>query len=299
MQKNSNTGNETERTASPFVKWVGGKRQLLDRLKPLFPKELGDYYEPFVGAGAVFLDVSQDPAFTAKSWHINDVNASLINCYRHIRDDVEALMDAIDGYDERVASAFASGGVQAAKEAYMAIRSEYNAHLVSSRFELDTAAMFICINKHCFNGLYRVNAKGEYNVPFNGKAVASYDADNLRACSKALANAVITCGDFEDALSGIGEGDFAFIDSPYAPLDATTFTKYAADDFTEADHRRLAKVCRELDKKGARFVATNHDTPLIREIYDGFDMQVVPVRRAVNRDASKRTGTEIIITNCR
>ena len=280
--------------AKPFVKWVGGKRQLVERLRHRMPDKIGDYYEPFVGAGALFLDIAQDGSLRHGTMHINDVNESLINCYVQIRDRCDDVMSLIDGYDVTINGCESDDD---AKQAYYDLRSKYNDKLTSSTFNVETAAMFISVNKHCFNGVYRVNGKGLFNVPYNGARVPSYEADNIRAVSDVLQGVDITCGDFVDAVKTAKAGDFVFLDSPYAPLNPTSFTKYTPGDFRLEDHERLAEQCRKLDADGVSFVATNHDTDLIRDLYDGFSIVDVSVRRSVNRDAKSRSGREVIISN--
>ena len=287
--------NESSTTiAKPFVKWVGGKRQLVERLRHRMPDEIGDYYEPFVGAGALFFDIAQDVTLRHGTMHINDVNESLVNCYVQIRDRCEDVMSLIDGYDEAINSCVNDDD---AKQAYYALRARYNEKLSSSTFDVEAAAMFISVNKHCFNGVYRVNGKGLFNVPYNGARVPSYERENILAVSRVLQGVDVTCGDFEDAVSSAKAGDLVFLDSPYAPLNPTSFTKYTPGDFRLEDHERLAALCRRLDADGVSFVATNHDTELVRRLYDGFSIVDVSVRRSVNRDAKSRRGTEVIISN--
>lgn len=280
--------------AKPFVKWVGGKRQLVERLRHRMPDEIGDYYEPFVGAGALFFDIAQDSTLRRGTMHINDINESLVNCYAQIRDRCEDVMSLIDGYDEAINSCVNDDD---AKQAYYSLRTRYNEKLSSSTFDVESAAMFISVNKHCFNGVYRVNGKGLFNVPYNGARVPSYERDNILAVSRVLQGVDVTCGDFEDAVATAKAGDFVFVDSPYAPLNPTSFTKYTPGDFRLEDHERLAALCRRLDADGVSFVATNHDTELVRKLYDGFSIVDVSVRRSVNRDAKSRRGTEVIISN--
>lgn len=288
--------NDASRTtiAKPFVKWVGGKRQLVERLRHRMPDEIGDYYEPFVGAGALFFDIAQDATLRHGAMHINDVNESLVNCYVQIRDRCDDVMSLIDGYDDGINSCVDDDD---AKQAYYALRAKYNDKLSSSTFDVETAAMFISVNKHCFNGVYRVNGKGLFNVPYNGARVPSYERENILAVSRVLQGVDVTCGDFEGAVSAAKAEDFVFLDSPYAPLNQTSFTKYTPGDFLLEDHERLAGLCRRLDEDGVSFVATNHDTELVRRLYDGFSIVDVSVRRSVNRDAKSRRGTEVIISN--
>ncbi len=268
---------------SPFCKWAGGKGQLLDRLRDRTPKLYKSYYEPFVGAGAVLFDFEPNAA------HVNDVNPQLINTYVAIRDDLDALMEALDILDSRFGDD--------PKTYYYAVRQAYNVKLAVEEMDTELAAMFIFLNKHCFNGLYRVNAKGQFNVPFNNSTRVSYDVNNLKAVSEYLQNVDISCGDFEMACDAAQAKDFIFFDSPYAPLNDTSFEAYTKEGFSREDHERLAQVFRRLDARGCYCMLTNHNANFIKELYKDYFIEVVPVKRMINSDASKRTGEEVIIRN--
>ncbi len=268
---------------SPFCKWAGGKGQLLDRLRDRTPKLYKSYYEPFVGAGAVLFGFEPNAAY------VNDVNAQLINTYVAIRDDLDALMEVLDVLD--------SGFGDNPKTYYYAVRQTYNNKLAAEEIDTELAAMFVFLNKHCFNGLYRVNAKGQFNVPFNNSTRASYDANNLKAVSEYLQKVDISCGDFEMACDTAQANDFIFFDSPYAPLNDTSFEAYTKEGFSREDHERLARVFRRLDARGCYCMLTNHNTNFIKELYKDYFIEVVPVKRMINSNASKRTGEEVIIRN--
>lgn len=273
------------RQVHPFVKWAGGKRQLLGEIQARMPESYGDYYEPFVGGGAVFFDLSPRTAT------INDINTSLINAYLQIRDNPHAVMEQLD---------FLDGGqndCEDPKAYYYDVRERYNVRITSDAYDVETAALLIYINKHCFNGLYRVNAKGRFNVPYNNSRQASYTAENIIGLSQALADVTIANGDFEPTCADAKTGDFIFFDSPYVPLKADTFEAYTKEGFSREEHIRLAQLYRTLSDRGCYCMLTNHNTPFIQEMYAGFNIDVVSVRRAINSDASKRTGTEVIITN--
>lgn len=269
----------------PFVKWAGGKRQLLGEIQARLPETYKGYYEPFVGGGAVYFHLAPRNAT------INDINSSLINTYLQIRDNPHQVMLALDKLD--------NGQVECEdpKTYYYEVRERYNACITSDSYDEFTAALLIFINKHCFNGLYRVNAKGYFNVPYNGSTQASYSRENILGLSQILSNATITNGDFETACVNAKAEDFIFFDSPYAPIKSDTFEAYTKEGFTRDEHIRLAQLYRTLSSRGCYCMLTNHNTPFIRELYDDFNIDVVAVRRAINSDASKRTGTEVIITN--
>ena len=272
---------------TPIVKWAGGKRQLLDRISDRMPPNgYKTLYEPFVGGGAVFFSLSPEKAV------INDINEQLMNLYWKVREDCEALIDLIIKIDTK-----SLNDPDGEKAYYYKTRDRYNQLLEEDTLDLETAALLVYLNKHCFNGLYRVNAKGLFNVPYNNSRKPSIDPYNIRLASKALAKADLLCGDFSKAVDGAGAGDFVFLDSPYAPLNDTTFEAYTKEGFLEEDHRRLANLYRELDARGCSVMLTNHNTELIRSLYEGYHIDTVSVKRAINSDASKRTGEEVIITN--
>ena len=277
----------TTKQPTPLVKWAGGKRQLLDRIAARRPsKGYETLYEPFIGGGAVFFSLCPERAV------INDINRELVNLYETVKHDPEALIKAIDQIDDGIPE-----DADAAKAYYYEMRERYNEIIASEVLDTEAAAMLVFINKHCFNGLYRVNAKGKFNVPYNGSRTRSMNPDNIRAASKVLEHAIILCGDFEPATAEAKAGDFVFLDSPYVPIKETTFEAYTKEGFLEEDHRRLARLFRELDSRGCSVMLTNHNTALIRELYDGYVIDTVSVKRAINSDASKRTGEEVIITN--
>ncbi|ERI05129.1 Dam family site-specific DNA-(adenine-N6)-methyltransferase [Atopobium sp. oral taxon 810] len=276
----------TTEIPSPLIKWAGGKRQLLDRIDDRLPDKYGHYYEPFLGGGALFFHLQPREAT------INDLNRALINLYERVRDEHDVYVKVLSDIDGSMPS-----DKSEAKAYYYAMRDRYNVLLTSSSYTTETAALMVFINKHCFNGLYRVNAKGAFNVPYNNSVRASFDPVNTKAVSEALGYANLTCGDFEAAVSGAKAGDFVFLDSPYVLLNETTFEAYTKEGFLEEDHRRLAALYRDLDSRGCLVMLTNHDTPLIRELYEGYRIDVVDVARAINSKASKRHGTEVIVTN--
>jgi len=267
---------------TPFVKWAGGKGQLIGRLLKRMPKEFNRYYEPFVGGGALLM------AARPKQACINDVNRSLINAYEVIRDDSEFLIWTLADMDM----------VECTRERYMAYRDEYNRRLKAGVYDCYTAALFIFLNKHCFNGLYRVNSEGAFNVPWNNKSSGrSMSPENIEELSVFLKGIDIKCGDFEAAVQDAQAGDFVFFDSPYVPLNSTSFESYTKNKFSEQEHRRLAALFRKLTERSCLCMATNHDTELVRDLYADYHIETTSVRRAINSDGKKRIGTEVIICN--
>ena len=220
--------------------------------------------------------------------YMNDINRELIHTYLKIRDQEEAIADALEKLDETVCT----------REFYYEMRSRYNEKRLSHAYDTEMAALFIYLNKHCYNGLYRVNTRGEFNVPWNQKqSVRSMDLENIKAISSYLRSVTITNGDFEEAVAEAKEGDFVFFDSPYAPLNPSSFDSYTKEGFTEEEHRRLAALFRRLTDRGVACMLTNHDTKLIRELYQDFLIEEIEVRRAINSDPEKRKGKEVIIRN--
>lgn len=270
---------------TPFVKWAGGKKQLLDKLKPLMPQNYDRYFEPFIGGGALFLSIQPQNAV------INDINSQLINVYRQLKNDTDSVINYIKNYDS----------VDCDKELYLEIREKYNKKISNNELDAECAALTIWINKHCFNGLYRVNSKGLFNVPYNNKTNGtSMNESNLRNIGNYLKNNNVTIfeGDFENVCANAVKGDFIYFDSPYVPVsDTAYFTDYTKDGFSYDDHVRLASLFKKLSTKGIKMMLSNNNVPLVHELYKDFNIQPCDVRRAINRDATKRTGKEVIITN--
>src|SRR5699024_2333386 len=266
----------------PFVKWAGGKRQLLDKIIDKSPHYFYNYYEPFVGGGAVLFGLQHKNSF------VNDINSHLIHAYKVIKNSPYELMEALDELDE----------IKLNEDIYKSIREKYNTHIKNNIYTLETAAFFIYLNKHGFNGLFRVNSKGLFNVPWNKKEyVASYNKDNIIKISKFLQSVKITNLDFKDAIKNAQKNDFVFFDSPYAPLNPSSFTAYDKTGFKLEDHERLAELFKTLDSRGVYCMLTNHNTELIQSLYMKYKIEEVNVRRSINSDSTKRRGKELIITN--
>lgn len=270
---------------APFVKWAGGKRQLLTQIRERMPEKYNNYYEPFVGGGAVIFELLPENAL------INDINKALINTYRQICNVPEEFLNAVNKLDREM---WDDG-----KKYYYSLREQYNDKLMKEEYDVELAALFVFINKHCFNGLYRVNGKGLFNVPYNNSRRLSVDEEAIMATSEYLHGVTIMDGDFETACKGSKDGDFIFIDSPYAPLNPTSFESYTKEGFDIESHKRLAKLFHELTARGCYCMLTNHNTDLINELYGnkGYKIDVVSVKRMINSDATNRVGEEVIICN--
>lgn len=270
---------------APFVKWAGGKRQLLPLIRERMPEKYNNYYEPFVGGGAVIFELLPESAL------INDINKALINSYRQICNEPEEFLRMINVLDSEM--------WEDGKEYYYSLRKRYNDKLSKDEYDVELAALLVFINKHCFNGLYRVNGKGLFNVPYNNSRGTSANENVIREVSGYLKNVKIVDGDFEAVCGEAAAGDFLFLDSPYAPLNPTSFESYTKEGFDIESHKRLARLYDQLTDRGCYCMLTNHNTELIHELYGnkGYKIDVVSVKRMINSDASNRVGEEVIICN--
>lgn len=275
---------------APFVKWAGGKRQLLPQIKERMPEKYNHYFEPFVGGGAVLFGLTPDNA------RINDINKALINTYVQICNEPHPFLEAVYELDGKLQEQKTEALM---REYYYFLREHYNDKLMKSEYDVEMAALFVFINKHCFNGLYRVNARGLFNVPYNNSRSTSVNESVIMGVSEALQGVDIKAGDFEAACAEAKKGDFVFLDSPYAPLNPTSFESYTKEGFDLESHKRLARYYDELTARGCYCMLTNHNTELINELYGnkGYRMDVVSVKRMINSDASNRVGEEVIICN--
>jgi DNA adenine methylase len=286
------TSIEALREPSPFLKWVGGKGKLLSQLVPLLPPgvERMRHVEPFSGGAAMFFARRPERAVLA------DFNRSLVDTYLAVRDEV----DAVIGELETLQLSHAAGSYYGVRERYNSGRSQGHApHAPGVRAQ--RAAMFIYLNKTCFNGLHRVNRRGEFNVPEGRyKNPRILDEHGLRAASRALRSADVRHAGFEEMVEYVRPGDFVYLDPPYEPVSETaSFTAYAAGDgFSRADQTRLRDVFAELDRRGARLMLSNSDVPFIRELYARWRIDVVAAPRAINCDARGRgLVSEVVVRN--
>ena len=267
--------------AGPFLKWAGGKSQLLSTYQQSFPSEFKSYLEPFTGGGAVFFHLrSTRPAFKAT---LADLNEELVNCYATIRDNVDELIEHLNQHHNN-------------QEYFYAVRAIDTTTLSQAQ----RAARLIYLNKTCFNGLYRVNGKGQFNVPFGSyKSPRFCDEKNLRACSAALQNVDTVHQPFQNVLKTARKGDFIYFDPPYHPLSSTAnFTSYTKNSFSGADQENLAEVVAQLHKRGCLIMLSNSDTPFIRHLYKNFEINTVYALRAINCKADGRGPVaEVLVTN--
>ena len=291
----------------PFVKWAGGKGQLIEQLSALLPQDLKErkdllYVEPFVGGGAMlFYMLSTYTNITQAV--INDLNADLVVTYKTIRDRPEELICALSKLQQDF---YGCETEENRKKFYLERRARYNSRKTE---EVETAALFIFLNRTCFNGLYRVNSKGLYNVPF-GKTVRPQicDEDTIRTDSRLLKKVIILNGDFEDVEKHVKGRAFLYFDPPYRPLTQTaSFTAYSKEGFGDDQQRRLSDFCRRLDKSGHMWLLSNSDPHnadptdmFFEEIYQGFDIHRVSASRMINSKSDGRGKiTELAIRNYR
>ena len=275
-------------TVKPFVKWVGGKRQLLAKITPLIPEAFTRYVEPFTGGGAVFFSLSQRLQEGQVPAWLNDINPELVNAYHVVRDAPDELLADLRTHIH-------------SKDYFLSLRSlDRQAGGLSSLSPIKRASRFIYLNRTAFNGMYRVNAKGQFNVPFGRyKNPAIADADTIYSCSKMLQKVEISCSGFEGVLPQAGAGDFVYLDPPYIPLNKTSyFTSYSDTGFVHTDQITLAELIRDMDERGVRFIASNAFVPELRDMYSGFTILEVKATRAINANKDGRHAvSEALITN--
>ena len=265
----------------PIVKWVGGKRQLMPELLKNLPKSFERYFEPFVGGGALFFNLQPDNAY------ISDMNEELINLYQVVKNDVTALIEDLSKHEN-------------SKEYFLNVRELDKFDDYKNLSPVKRASRFIYLNRTCFNGLYRVNARGEFNVPFGSyKNPRIVEDNNLFNVSNLLKRTEIKCADFSDVVGFTKSGDFVYFDPPYVPLNLTSnFTSYTKDGFGLEQQEKLKKVCDELNARGVTFMLSNSDTDFIKELYSDYDLNIVYASRQVNSKASGRGKiTEVLVKN--
>ena len=271
--------------ALPIIKWTGGKRRLLKEIKKYIPEDYNDYYEPFFGGGALFFDLE----LKNKKIVINDINKDLINFYIQVRDNPT---EVINGFNEVLPTLVK-------KEKYDEIRKQFNDKIKNEEYDIELACLFLLLNVSAFNGLYRKNKNNEFNTPYANpdrvrKLQRKVIEERVKEGSLLLNQNVEICNeDYSTILSRVKKRDFVFIDSPYID----TFTAYSSGDFPLEEQEKLADLCRELDKRGVYFLATNLDTEKTRELYDGFNLSSIDIVHTAGGGHTFKTKQELFISN--
>lgn len=267
----------------PFLKWVGGKRQLMHEIVQHKPNKYGTYYEPFVGGGAVLFHLQPEKAV------INDFNAELINVYQTIRDNVDGLIEDLKKHKNE-------------SDYFYEVRSLDRSPKFESLSEVERASRLIFLNKTCYNGLYRVNNAGEFNSPFGRyKNPNIVNATTLKAVSKYLNNneVIIKSGDYEELLRGIKPNSFVYLDPPYHPIsESSNFTGYTQGGWDLYDQVRLRNTCNSLNEKGVKFLLSNSASPVIIDLYKDYKIHKVKASRSINSNGANRGEVdEVLIKN--
>ncbi|MCI0515169.1 DNA adenine methylase [candidate division KSB1 bacterium] len=284
--KHAITATSGRRSARPFVKWAGGKQQLLNQLTTLMPVRFQRYLEPFVGGGAVFFHLWNLRRLPGAVF-LTDSNAELMNAYQVVRDLVGELTQLLAQHQQ-----------QHGADYFYSIRNQDRQPMTLSPVE--RAARLIYLNRTCYNGLYRVNRQGQFNVPLGSyKNPTILFAAELQAASRALRKADLRVLDFRACVALAQPGDFFYFDPPYDPLSkSASFTSYTATNFRDADQRNLAEIFTQLTEKGCQCMLSNADTPFIRELYQRFRMETVSAKRFVNSNGAARGAiNEVVVLN--
>lgn len=274
-----------DKNVSPVLKWAGGKTQLLGQLTSLMPtEEIITYCEPFLGGGAMLFSIQPGVAY------VNDINVGLMNVYNVIKHFPEALIEELSSYENTAEFYYKIRGLDRDVERFAALTA------------VEQAARFIYLNKTCFNGLYRENRQGQFNVSYGKYKNPDFvNAEGIRAVSQYFnaANIYFTSMDFSEVLKTLPSGSFVYLDPPYDPVSETAnFTSYTRYGFTKDDHIRLKQCCDELTARGIKFMLSNSNTDFIRQLYTGYFITEVSARRAINCNGNGRGAvTELVIRN--
>ncbi len=272
----------------PFVKWAGGKRQLIPILNENLPKTFGTYYEPFIGGGALLFHILTER--NGQKCSISDLNSDLVLAYTTIRNRIDDLISSLRNHEKNYR--------KDSKSYYYSIRES------NPRSEIEKTSRLLFLNRTCFNGLYRVNSKGKFNVPLGRYSNPNIvNEENLRSVSAIIqaSKVSIKCRDFEAVLRDAKKGDLVYFDPPYQPVsDTANFTSYTNKDFTDRDLQRLAELCDKLDSKGCKVLLSNSDSKQVSDMFSGKSWSVskIQANRSINSNSKKRTGHfELLIKN--
>ena len=294
------------KTGKPFVNWAGGKNSLIPQITKYYPFELKNgfierYIEPFVGGGAVLIDILQK--YEIKEAYAFDINIDLINCYNVIKNNVEELINELDKKEKN----FIALNDEERQNYFYDIRAEYNSYKLNDKLDVKRASEFIFLNRTCFNGVYRVNKDGKFNVPCGKyKNPTICDSNNLRNLSELIKNVIFEYGDYRKSEKYVNNNTFVYFDPPYRPLSATSgFTSYTKEDFNDDNQKELANYFYKLDLKNAKLMLSNSnpknvnkDDNFFENIYKGFVINEVSAKRMINSNAKGRGEiSELLITN--
>lgn len=275
-------------TPKPFVKWAGGKRQLIPVLNENLPRIFGTYYEPFIGGGALLFHILTER--DGQKCSISDLNSDLVLAYTTIRDRIDDLISSLKNHEKNYR--------KDSKSYYYSVRES------NPRSEVEKTSRLLFLNRTCFNGLYRVNSKGKFNVPLGRYTNPNIvNEDNLRSVCAILQSSKVSikCRDFESVLQDAKKGDLVYFDPPYQPVsDTANFTSYTNKDFTDKDLERLAELCNKLDSKGCKVLLSNSDSKQVSDMFSGKAWKVskIQANRSINSNSKKRTGHfELLIKN--
>jgi len=300
--------------AKPFLKWAGGKTQLINQIEDRLPEEIKSskkidkYFEPFIGGGALFFYLSSN--YNVKKSYIYDINPELIVVYKTIKNNPKELIESLTDLKKD----FIPLVHEERKKIYLNIREKFNDNIENFDYSqynaedyVERSTSFILMNKTCFNGLFRVNKQGKFNVPFGRyKNPAIFDKDNIIACSKALKNTTIVEGSFLDSENLIDSNSFVYLDPPYRPItSSSSFTSYSKFDFDDENQKELAEYYKRVSDKGAKLLLSNSDPKntdesdnFFDDLYEDFTIDRVFAKRSINRDGNKRGAvSEILVKN--
>lgn len=277
--------------AKPFLKWVGGKTKLVPELVEMFPKKFDNYFEPFVGGGALFYEVIQK--YNVGFSSINDINKKLIIAYKQIKQNPKELISLLKTIDDE----YKKLSLEEKEKYFYSIRKKYNEETIDDK---TTASYLIFLNKTCFNGMYRENSKGQYNIPFGDQKNPNIcDKENIFAVSKCLEHTEITDYSFEESVKKCKKNDLIYFDPPYYPVNATSsFTAYSKSSFGEIEQKKLKEVFANLANRGCFVMLSNSHTPFIEDLYKDFNINYRYAARSINSKGDKRGKIkEVVVTN--
>lgn len=293
--------NNMFKNCKPFLKWVGGKTQLLNVIREKYPQGIEEYCEPFVGGGAVLFDVLNN--YNPKKVLINDINSELINTYIQVRDNINNIINSL----LEIQVSYWNMNKEEQKSFYYKKRNEFNEYIEKKKYSVEMAVLFLFLNRTCFNGLYRVNKDGKFNVPIGSyKKPIICDVENLRKVSELLKRVTITCGDYKECINFINNKTFVYIDPPYRPLNRTSsFTSYSNIEFCDEQQIELSEFVKKISNLGAKVLVsnsdpknTNTDDNFFDDLYKSFTINRVSASRMINSDAKKRNKiNELLISN--